>query len=209
VRGARRPRRRRRRETKSCTIVSVVRAEANAASIRDRDASGPGPDDRRARAPPGAARGRAAPAFGGWGAWEGLGSASSDAGEPAGTRARGGRARPSQLFAPGAVAVVQENDVDRARARGRRGRTTADHPARVPERDSRRFVHRGHENAPRGRPAGAPRALGVEREASAPSPNSDGGYPRTCVRVARPRPFAARRGSDRQPRAPTSSPLRR
>ena len=72
--GARRPQRRRRRETKSCTIVSVVRAEANAASIRDRDASGRGPDDRRARAPPGAARGRAAPAFGGWGAWEGLAS---------------------------------------------------------------------------------------------------------------------------------------
>jgi len=52
-----------------------------------------------------------------------VGSASSDAGEPAGTRARGGRARPSQLFAPGGLPPCRKmTSRGRARAGGAGGR---------------------------------------------------------------------------------------
>jgi len=99
-----------------------------------------------------------------------VGSASSDAGEPAGTRAGAVGPVLVSFSRAGRVAAVQENDVERASARGRRGRTPTDIPVRVPGRASRRCVHRGHASAPRGGRAGAPRALGVAWEVRAPPP---------------------------------------
>ena len=143
-----------------------------------------------------------------------VGSASSDAGEPVGTRARGPAVGPVLVsFSRRAGCRRAGYDVERASARGRRGRTPADIPVRVPGRAAAAGAYTGVMQALREGRAGAPCALGVAWEVRAPPPRrgaSSGRYLyRTCVRASRPRPFAARRDSDRQPRAPTSSPPRR